>query len=199
MAPSSFSSANVESNWLKRQSDRQIIILVDPYSTGCVVAQEFRKRGYLIIAIWTIGFAEAMKKHVPRSCGKMEYFAEIDELDTHEATFSKLREVAKGHEVVSCLAGGEAGVVLADAFSEYLSLIDHEKPNPTRKILSNGTSIPNRKDKFIQQELCRRAGLRSIRQSGSDKFENVGEFLRTESYPVVLKPTESAGKFLNTI
>jgi hypothetical protein len=39
---------------------RNIAVFVDPYSTGCVVAQEMQKRGYLIIALWTIGFAENM-------------------------------------------------------------------------------------------------------------------------------------------
>lgn len=189
MSPSSSSSPTGESNWSKRQRDRQIVILVDPYSTGCVVAQELQKRGYLIVAMWTIGFAEAMKSHVPKSCGKMEYYAQIDQLDTHELTLSKIREVANGHEVIACLAGGEAGVDYADAFSEYLAFT-----MPTKKILTNGTSIPNRRDKYIQQELCKQMGLRSVRQAGSDKFdENIQSFLKTEAYPVVLKPTESAG------
>eukprot|EP00532_Pseudo-nitzschia_australis_P008561 CAMPEP_0168173946 /NCGR_PEP_ID=MMETSP0139_2-20121125/6204_1 /TAXON_ID=44445 /ORGANISM="Pseudo-nitzschia australis, Strain 10249 10 AB" /LENGTH=969 /DNA_ID=CAMNT_0008091989 /DNA_START=69 /DNA_END=2978 /DNA_ORIENTATION=+ len=179
-----------EAAWEKRQRDRQIVVLVDPYSTGCVVAQELQKRGYLIVAMWTIGFNEEMKSHVPVSCGKMEYFAQIDQLETHEATKSKLLEMAEGHEVMACFAGGEAGVDYADAFSEYLS----STSSSTTNILTNGTSIPNRRDKYIQQELCRHSGLRSVRQAGSDTFdENVQTFLKTEAFPVVLKPTESAG------
>mmetsp|Transcript_16175 Transcript_16175/g.37258 ORF Transcript_16175/g.37258 Transcript_16175/m.37258 type:complete len:982 (-) Transcript_16175:345-3290(-) len=183
------SSPVSESAWLKRQRDRQIVVLVDPYSTGCVVAQEIQRRGYFIVAMWTIGFAEEMKSHVPVACGKMEYFAQLDQLETHEATMSKLLEVANGHEVIACMAGGEAGVDYADAFSEYLASL-----SPDKKILTNGTSIPNRRDKYIQQELCRGAGLRSVRQAGSATFdENIQFFLKTEALPVVLKPTESAG------
>ena len=190
MSSSAVSSSSGESNWSKRQRDRQIIVLVDPYSTGCCVAQEFQKRGYLIIAMWTIGFAEFMKSHVPKSCGKMEYFAQIDQLDTHESTMARLQEVADGHNVIACLAGGEAGVDYADAFSEHLA----SASSTLTKILTNGTSIPNRRDKYVQQELCKRAGLRSVRQAGSGKFdENIQSFLKTEAYPVVLKPTESAG------
>ena len=74
------------------------------------MAQELQKRGYLIVAMWTIGFAEAMKSHIPKACGKLEYFAQMDQLETHEATMEKLKEVAEGHEVIACLAGGEAGV-----------------------------------------------------------------------------------------
>eukprot|EP00934_Nitzschia_sp_Nitz4_P008718 Nitzschia sp. Nitz4//scaffold4_size323378//113963//117664//NITZ4_000649-RA/size323378-snap-gene-0.451-mRNA-1//-1//CDS//3329553366//8708//frame0 len=162
-------------------SSRQIAVLVDPYSTGCLVGQEMAKRGYLLIACWTIGFAEEMKTHVPKACGKMDYFAEIDQAETLEESKKVLLEAAKGHEVVACIAGGEAGVDFADAFSEYLGL------------QTNGTQIPNRRDKKLQQELIKKIGLRSVRQAGSDKFEDCVHFLKTEPYPVVLKPVESAG------
>ena len=58
---------------------------------------------------------------------------------------------------------------------------------------SNGTEIENRRDKYVQQELIRQAGLRAVRQAGSANFSDVENFLTTEAYPVVLKPTESAG------
>ena len=45
----------------------------------------------------------------------------------------------------------------------------------------------------MQQELVRDAGLRAVRQACGEKFSEVEEFLRTEEYPVVLKPTDSAG------
>ena len=55
------------------------------------------------------------------------------------------------------------------------------------------TEIPNRRDKKLQQELIRDLGLRSVRQAGGKEFSEVESFLRTEEYPVVLKPVESAG------
>jgi biotin carboxylase len=178
---------------------RKIAVFVDPYSTGCIVAQEMQKRGYSIIALWTIGFAEAMKSHVPKTCGRMDYFAQIDQQPTLEETKQLLLQVTAGHVIVACLAGGEAGVDYADALSEYLektrnddSLVDGNQ-SVMPEILTNGTKIPNRRDKYIQQELIKQAGLRSVRQAGSDKFEDVETFLKTEAYPVVLKPTESAG------
>lgn len=160
---------------------KKAVVLVDPYSTGCVVAQEMAKRGYLLIALWTKGFSDEMKTHVPASCGHMDYFAEITEADSLEETEKLLREAARGREIAACLPGGEAGVDFADVFSEHLG------------VLSNGTQIPNRRDKKLQQELIQKIGLRSVRQAGSDKFEDVEQFLRTEPYPVVLKPVESAG------
>ncbi|CAB9520870.1 Inherit from NOG: acetyl-CoA carboxylase biotin carboxylase [Seminavis robusta] len=158
-----------------------LVVIVDPYSTGCLVAQEISKRGYQIVALWSDGFAEAMKSHVPQSCGTLHWFAQLDEAKTLAATGALVRETARDINLVACIAGGEAGVDLADKLSEHLGL------------RTNGTEIPNRRDKKVQQELIKAAGLRSVRQAGGDKFEDVEEFLRTESYPVVLKPIESAG------
>jgi len=70
---------------------------------------------------------------------------------------------------------------VADALSETLGL------------LTNGTHIPQRRDKKLQQELVKAAGLRSVRQAGGTTSADVEDFLRTESYPVVVKPVESAG------
>jgi biotin carboxylase len=70
---------------------------------------------------------------------------------------------------------------VSDALSEHLGL------------LSNGTHIPQRRDKKIQQELVKAAGLRSVRQAGGKTVGDVEEFLHTEPYPIVVKPVESAG------
>jgi hypothetical protein len=124
----------------------QVVVIVDPYSTGCLVAKEINLRGYPIVALWTKGFSEAMKTHVPQSCGTMNYLASIDEpLEGGLAATAEALKTAIGPDktLQACLAGGEAGVDLADALSEFLGL------------LTNGTDIPNRRDKKIQQELIR--------------------------------------------
>jgi biotin carboxylase len=111
----------------------------------------------------------------------MVYFAQVDEVGSLQDTAEAVRKAAKTKSLAACFAGGEAGVDLADALSEHLGL------------RTNGTGIPNRRDKKVQQELIHDLGMRSVRQAGSDKFEDMEEFLKTEEYPVVLKPTESAG------
>jgi hypothetical protein len=162
-------------------ASQEIVVLVDPYSTGCVLAEEILKRGYSVIAIWTKGFAPEMKLHVPLAVGQIKYYAEVDEADTLEATSASLFKAAGQLRVVACLAGGEAGVDLADALSEKL------------KVRTNGTRIPNKRDKKLQQELIKKSGLRSIRQACGSEFKEVEAFLRVERFPVVLKPVESAG------
>lgn len=159
----------------------EAVVIVDPYSTGCLVAQEIHLRGYQLICLWTTGFSEDMKTHVPLSCNHLEYYAIVEEKLTLESTKDAVAKAAGPLRVIGCIAGGEAGVDLADALSEFMGL------------RTNGTDVPNRRDKKVQQELVRSAGLRSVRQAGSDKFEDVEPFLKTEKYPVVIKPTESAG------
>ena len=126
------------------------------------------KRGYLLVALWTKGFAEEMKTHVPTSAGRMEYFAQVDEGETLKDTAQAIEKVTPSKTLAACIAGGEAGVDLADALSEHLGL------------RTNGTDVPNRRDKKIQQELIRKMGLRSVRQAGGSKFEEVESFLRTD-------------------
>jgi biotin carboxylase len=162
-------------------ASKEAVVLVDPYSTGCCVAQEISKRGYTIMALWTKGFAEDMKKHVPLSCEGLTYRAEVDEGNGLDDTVVRIKKAAGMLRVVAVIAGGEAGVDLADALSEKMNL------------RTNGTEVPNRRDKKIQQELVKAAGFRSVRQSAGSVFEEVEEFLHTEPYPVVLKPIESAG------
>ena len=59
----------------------------------------------------------------------------------------RFREAARNcMDIVACVCGGEAGVDLADALSEYLGL------------LSNGTAVANRRDKKVQQELTLNSG-----------------------------------------
>jgi biotin carboxylase len=162
-------------------SSKECVVLVDPYSTGCCIALEIMKRGFTVIALWTKNFAPEMKTHVPLSCGVMKYFAEIEEAETLVETVQAVHKAADQKRVVACIAGGEAGVDLADALSERLS------------VRTNGTSIPNRRDKKLQQELIRKYGLRSVRQAAGSEISEVEPFLHHERYPMVLKPVESAG------
>ena len=167
---------------------RSLILVVDPYSTGCLVAMEIAKRGHPIVAIWTKGFNPEMKTHVPPPAKDLVYLAEIDDVEPWDLDdlISAVRDVASGiatsagrpsdHYVVSgCIAGGEAGVDMADALSERLG------------VLSNGTEgeYANRRDKRVQQDLVRAAGMRAVRQACGSTFGEVEGFLMSESFPVV--------------
>ena len=147
-------------------------------------------------SVWTKGFASEMKTHVPVSCRDLTYLAEIDDLDPwslndlltniHQTASSVATTAGRPSDyytIVGCIAGGEAGVDMADLLSEKLG------------VLSNGAQgdFANRRDKKVQQELVRDKGMRAVRQASGGQFSEVEQFLKTERYPVVLKPTDSAG------
>mmetsp|Transcript_22138 Transcript_22138/g.35661 ORF Transcript_22138/g.35661 Transcript_22138/m.35661 type:complete len:497 (+) Transcript_22138:172-1662(+) len=162
---------------------KEAVVVCTPYSTGCCMALEMQQRGYNLLVCWNKGFSEVMKTHVPDSCSSLKYAAEVDERESLAETAAALQEVAdaNGWAIVSVVCGGEAGVDLADALSEYMG------------VLTNGTEIANRRDKKVQQELVRATGLRAVRQSAGRSLEEVQAFLETEQYPLIVKPVDSAG------
>ena len=103
-------------------ASKEVVVIVDPYSTGCLVAEEIGKRGYKLIAMWTKGFSEIMKTHVPISVKSLHYYAEVTEVGSLDDTAAIATEAAGSFRIVACLAGGEAGVDLADALSEKLGV-----------------------------------------------------------------------------
>jgi biotin carboxylase len=162
-------------------SSKEVVVIVDPFSTGTVIADEVVKRGFSVICLWSKAVTPQLKTHVPLSCGKPNYMAEIDATDDLMKTSEAVYKAAGMKKIVACFAGGDTGVDLADALSESM------------KVRTNGTKIANRRDKKVQQETIRKHGLRSIRQAGGTKFSDVQAFLEAESYPVVVKPVESLG------
>jgi biotin carboxylase len=179
MVPKPFASSEES-----QESLAPTVVVVTPYSTGCCIAKEIQDRGYKLICLWSHGFSEVMKTHVPKSATGLTWDLVLDEQTTLDQTANLVYRNAElmDMKIVACVCGGEAGVDLADALSEYMGL------------LSNGTSVANRRDKKVQQELIKEAGLRSIRQvSGTSYTAEVHDFLEKESYPVIVKPLDSAG------
>merc|ERR1719382_2165797 len=167
------------------RADEQLraVVVVDPYSTGACVALECFQRGFKVISMWSLAATEEVRdpSHQPQSCRELVYHAQLSEEKTMEETSEAVRQACGELELAAVIVGGESGVPLADALSEHLG------------VRTNGTQIPQRRDKKIQQELVKAAGLRSVRQAGGTRLEDVEEFLRTEQMPVVVKPVESAG------
>lgn len=160
----------------------EVVVMVDPYSTGSCIAQEFMRRGYSVIALWTTRYPTEMKDYIPKTVsmqGKLEYLAKIDECKSIDETVTMLQKAASGMKIVAILPGDDAGVDLADALTEKLTL------------RTNGTAI-SRRDKILQQEILEKVGLSSMRQAGGSDFSEISFFLKKESYPIVVKPAKSA-------
>jgi biotin carboxylase len=156
------------------------VAVVDPYSTGATVALEATSRGLSVIAVWTCDAGD-LRLHVPTTCTGLKYLAEVEEMATVHETACAVKAAVGSNELVACICGGDSGVVLCDFLAEELGL------------QGNGSSIPNRRDKKVQQELVGKAGLRSVRQAGGTQWSSVSEFVEAEKMPIIVKPVESAG------
>ncbi|CAJ1378522.1 unnamed protein product [Effrenium voratum] len=161
------------------------VVLVDPYSTGAMLAPELDLRGYAVIALWTKECGEN-RGHLPQAAEGFpeKFLAEVDEQDTLEATAFALRAAGgqEPQEPLAVICGGETGVKIADALSEHMGL----RGNTT-------TGMPNRRDKQVQQDAVQAFGLRSVRSVCGRQWSEVQDFAETEVLPMIVKPVESAG------
>ena len=132
---------------LSSSSGGAAIIIVNPYLMGCCIVQEISKWGYVVIALWMAGFLDVMKMHIPLSCEHLTYYVECNQEDALTNTVQVVQRAVEPYKIVDVLAGGEAGVDLADGLSEAMQL------------QTNGMDIPSHHDKKIQQELIQQAGL----------------------------------------
>jgi len=165
-------------------AQRRCVVLVDPYSTGGMLAPDLDKRGFSVIALWTpdVGIN---RTHIPEAASGFpeKFLAEVEEEPTLEATAKAVRAAAGDAELAAIICGGETGVKLADALSEHMGL----RGNTT----ANG--MENRRDKRVQQEAVKAAGLRSVRSAAGMRWDDVAAFCESERFPIIVKPVESAG------
>ena len=85
-------------------SSKEVVVIVDPYSTGTVVANEVMKRGFSVIALWTEKISDELKNHVPLSCSNMaEYFGTIIERDDIMSTMEAVYKKAGSKKIVACV------------------------------------------------------------------------------------------------
>ncbi|KAG8465979.1 hypothetical protein KFE25_005549 [Diacronema lutheri] len=159
------------------------IVVVDPVSTGANVALEALLRGYAVIALWTLDLPPSFRSHVPICVAShLRFAAEVEERPTLEDTVAALRGALGETELMAVVCGCESGVKVADRVSEAVGL------------RTNGSAkSDSRRNKKVQQEAVRAAGLRSCREAGGTTWDEVASFVASEPMPVIVKPVESAG------
>ncbi|CAK9075130.1 unnamed protein product [Durusdinium trenchii] len=162
---------------------RACVVLVDPCSTGAMLAPELDRRGYTVLALWTSDAGEH-RGHLPQAAKGFpeKFLAELDEQPTLSSTAALLRE-ACGGEPKALICGGEMGVKLADALSEHMGL----RGNTTAH------GMANRRDKQVQQDAVKAQGLRAVRSVCGKRWDEVKDFTDSERFPIIVKPGESAG------
>lgn len=145
-----------------------MIALVNPVSTGVELARAFRERGVACVHVYS---PDARNR---------PHFPGVPHIECQDVsqTEDELRELA----VTSVVPASEYGVLLADELAHRLGLSEnvHE--------LSSA-----RRDKLLMTEQLESRGLRAARTATVRSESELGEVLADATYPVFIKPRNSAG------
>jgi len=150
------------------------VVLVDAYSPSYALAKAFMDRGCEVVRVQST-------VDVPQMYQGAFDTEEFRDNIVHQGVLGATAEAVAKHEPVAVLAAGEYGVELADQLSEALEL-------PT-----NGTRLsPARRNKFIQIDTVKAAGVRGARQQLVEDERSLTEWHRETGGRVVVKPLRSA-------
>jgi biotin carboxylase len=148
---------------------KNVVLIVDPFSTGSAYANEFRKRGYEpICLISSKNLPERMKGQIDKN----NYLAVFEDE-------TECLEFIKNHNLKAVVSGSEVGVKTAERIGNKLG------------VLANDISIPDlRRNKFKMHEKLKEQGLNHI-PSYLLSVNNI-PFIPESKTGYVLKPTKSA-------
>jgi biotin carboxylase len=162
----------------------KLIVIVDPYSTGMVLANGLIHNGHHCVCVLSDRL-ENLKHLLSEESTKV-----YDAVITHEGnlnhTIDKIQQKAAhlNSMIHHVIAGGELGVCLADQLTHAFGLEGN--------VMEHSIA---RRDKYLMGETLRKAGVRAVKQLKTSSLEDIETFLNQEARGkcVVLKPVDSAG------
>jgi biotin carboxylase len=150
------------------------IVIVDAYTPTRRLAPLFAALGYDIVRVQSTPEPPLVYQ---TAFDLSPYAVNI----VHTGDLDATVEAVAAHEPEAVVAGGEIGVEMADQLSEALGL------------LTNGTALSAaRRDKYIQMEQIRSAGLRATRQILVRDADHLEQWHREMGGRIVVKPIRSA-------
>ncbi|EEP70391.1 phosphoribosylglycinamide synthetase [Micromonospora sp. ATCC 39149] len=162
---------------LGQTSDRTVV-MVDVYAPTMRLARAFADAGCAVVRLRSTEEVPQVYRAHGGDDGD-SFFA--DTIVHHGDIELTLKAVAE-HAPVAVITGGELGVELADRLSEALGLT------------SNGTALSiARRDKYVQIETVRAAGLRAAKQLAVTDAEELARWHADLGGRIVVKPVRSAG------
>lgn len=150
-------------------ANRDVLVVIDPISTGAVLASQAVERGLAIIAVWSESVPDELKGYVDKRLS-LRYIGVVQHVEGKlEATARAVRAIS-GERLKGVLVGCETGVLLGDALAEELGQ------------RGNGTKLsPLRRNKWLQTEAVRESGANACIQSlvtGTSQVEDALESRR---------------------
>ncbi|BEL02163.1 ATP-grasp domain-containing protein [Actinoplanes sichuanensis] len=155
-------------------SDSRTVVMVDAYAPTRRLAPVFHKAGYRVVRVQSTPEAPLVYQgafDLSPYAGNIVHTGDLD------ATLAAVQD----WDPVAVVAGGEVGVEFADLLGELLGL-----PN-------NGTALSvARRDKYVQIETLRAAGLRATRQLLVEDAGQLEGWHAGFGGRIVVKPIRSA-------
>jgi biotin carboxylase len=176
------------------------VCIVDPFSTGAVVASNVNKRNLRCVCIYSsyLDVFEGINNFIPH--GLQVTFDEVVKTNLQQGPNRVENENKYADDIIeqlkrlpwnilSIVAGCETGVELTDRLCKRLDLRRNGDMN------SDG-----RRNKYLMGEAIRSAGVRAVKQKCIESISEVDTFYQMYNttddnliFPVIVKPVESAG------
>jgi len=160
------------------------VIMVDPISTGFMCAKRLTEYGVNVILVWSVVCTGDIRTLIPPNQKPIKWSHEFDE---EEISVLKKKISAVAPNIHAVYIGSEPGVILGEKLADAFNV--------------RGNDISTsyiRRNKFHQQEACRKAGLDHIQCKLAYEKEDVDTFLKEMKlkqgpFAAVVKPTEGSG------
>ncbi|MFT4042933.1 MAG: ATP-grasp domain-containing protein [Gordonia sp. (in: high G+C Gram-positive bacteria)] len=153
-------------------------MIVDAWSGGKYLLPAFQSIGYPVLHVQSGDVPDVFRHDRANAVNRAEWFIEAGD------DFSELIDHISRFEVAAVLAGSEGGVFLADRIANSLGV----------GFANDFATASARRNKFDMQERLREVGIGCISQELiSDEYALAAWLDSVTSFPVVLKPVESAG------
>jgi len=162
----------------------EVIVVVDPVSTGACLAYELAKRGYRLVKVWSDMCPDVVKAHTKKGT-EVEYFAQV-QVGAGGVAAAAAEIAALNVRILDVMVGCESGVLCADSLATALGAAGNGDEKSAL-----------RRNKFYQVEAVRAAGLDAPLQVLARNAGDVEAWLEGSSFPspfkAVVKPVEGAG------
>lgn len=166
----------------------KVVAVVDPFSTGALVAKHVAQRGFKTICVYSDSLEniETVSNLVPEGV-ELAFDATIAFESDVETTAKSLQKAVQdlGGVLSAVIPGAETGVRLTDGLTNHLQL------------RGNDIKLADaRRDKYEMGEAVRAAGVRAVIQTKATTWEQAEACIQEMNptpFKVVLKPLESAG------
>jgi len=157
--------------------NKDIIVIVGGFSSGCYIAPLFNGLGYRCVHVCT----EQVKEHpLLKPTFNPTDYSENHVLASEEDASDFVRKM-HGRRVKALIAGCEPCVQLADKLGEMF--------DTARNV---GTLSWARRSKYLMHDTLKRNGLKSARQLLSDSLQEIFDFHDQIGGKIVLKPEASS-------